>query len=107
MFDHQVVHPKVLTLDGLFISSPLLSTKAKGYEPCSIWGPTCDSIDCISKLSYLPTTQLEVGDWLRWESMGAYTICAASQVKSSSILTRGMQWGDKIFLAAVQRLQAS
>ena len=22
---------------------------------------------------------LQIGDWLRWRSMGAYTICAASQ----------------------------
>lgn len=28
----------------------------------------------------LPTDVLRVGDWLRWENMGAYTICAASQV---------------------------
>ena len=80
MFDHQVVHPKVMTIDGQFVSQPALATDEAAYEPCSVWGPTCDSIDCVSKLSYLPTKQLRVGDWLRWESMGAYTICAASQV---------------------------
>lgn len=96
MFDHQVVHPKVLTLDGDFIAdapygSELPSSGAifngldldsaeHSYQPCSIWGPTCDSIDCVSKRSYLPTEALQVGDWLRWENMGAYTICAASQV---------------------------
>jgi len=79
MFDHQVVHPKVMTIDGQFVSQPALATDEAAYEPCSVWGPTCDSIDCVSKLSYLPTKQLRVGDWLRWESMGAYTICAASQ----------------------------
>lgn len=79
MFDHQVVHPKVLTIDGRFIPSPAQFTKEDEYEPCSVWGPTCDSIDCVSKLSYLPTKDIKVGDWLRWESMGAYTICAASQ----------------------------
>ena len=81
MFDHQIVHPKVLTLGGTFISNPSLYTDETEYEPSSVWGPTCDSIDCVSKLSYLPTAQLEVGDWLRWENMGAYTICAASQVR--------------------------
>lgn len=79
MFDHQVVHPKVLTLGGRFISSPDTQTNNSRYEPCSVWGPTCDSIDCVSATSYLPTSEVRVGDWLRWENMGAYTICAASQ----------------------------
>lgn len=44
---------------------------------CSIWGPTCDSMDCITKDGSLP--ELVPGDWLYFEEMGAYTICAASQ----------------------------
>jgi ornithine decarboxylase len=90
MFDHQVVHPKVLTLGGTFVSSASSSSSASPsasaadldettYEACSIWGPTCDSIDCVSARSYLPTDKVQVGDWLKWENMGAYTICAASQ----------------------------
>lgn len=88
MFDHQVVHPKVLTINSgaQFISSPSTyfpltssSSSEDVYEACSIWGPTCDSIDCVSSKSFLPTKFIKVGDWLRWENMGAYTICAASQ----------------------------
>lgn len=45
---------------------------------CSVWGPTCDSIDCVSKKSILPSS-LRVGDWLGFDNMGAYTVCAASQ----------------------------
>lgn len=90
MFDHQVVHPKVLTSQGTFVSSPSTyftnsnSSSSSSLvevqeEACSIWGPTCDSIDCVSSKSYLPVSKIKVGDWLRWENMGAYTICAASQ----------------------------
>jgi ornithine decarboxylase len=71
MFDHQVVQPRLLRTT---------TAEESDGEPCSIWGPTCDSIDCVSKLSYLPP--LAVGDWLRWENMGAYTVAAASQVCS-------------------------
>jgi ornithine decarboxylase len=46
------------------------------YE-CSIWGPTCDSIDCIGKSVLLPV--MNVGDFMYFENMGAYTMCAASQ----------------------------
>lgn len=79
LFDHQIVHPHVLTLDDTFQSAPLDATLP--LETCSVWGPTCDSIDCVQPRAVLPTGALRVGDWLRWEKMGAYTICAASQVR--------------------------
>jgi len=43
---------------------------------CTIFGPTCDSMDCIAKDIYLP--ELEVGEWLYFKNMGAYTTAAAS-----------------------------
>lgn len=76
MFDHQEVHPKLLTLGG-----HLATSEASGGHrtTCSVWGPTCDSIDQVCKATSLPADALCIGDWLRWTSMGAYTICAASQ----------------------------
>lgn len=44
----------------------------------SVWGPTCDSIDLVCPKTVLPAG-LQVGDWLGFDNMGAYTICAASQ----------------------------
>jgi ornithine decarboxylase len=43
----------------------------------SVWGPTCDAIDCVARAARLPAMQ--VGDWMRFEEMGAYTRCAASR----------------------------
>ncbi|KAI3619542.1 ornithine decarboxylase [Moniliophthora roreri] len=73
MFDHRTVQPYVLSMDGSFhvpSSEPLCA--------CSVWGPTCDSIDCVCPSTKLPTG-LRVGDWLGFDNMGAYTVCAASQ----------------------------
>ncbi|GLB44734.1 putative Orn Lys Arg decarboxylase class-II family protein [Lyophyllum shimeji] len=73
LFDHQVIHPYVLSLNGSF--------HVPSSEPqklSSVWGPTCDSIDCVSPKTMLPSA-LRVGDWLGFENMGAYTVCAASQ----------------------------
>ncbi|XP_043915853.1 antizyme inhibitor 2-like isoform X2 [Protopterus annectens] len=42
----------------------------------SIWGPTCDGLDRILDRCELP--ELQVGDWLIFENMGAYTVAAAS-----------------------------
>jgi ornithine decarboxylase len=73
MFDHQVAHPRVLSMGGSFhISASETMTTA------SVWGPTCDSIDCVAQRASLPSA-LRVGDWLSFDDMGAYTRCAASR----------------------------
>lgn len=43
---------------------------------CSIWGPTCDSLDKVVGETVLP--ELQVGDWLLFSNMGAYTVSAAT-----------------------------
>lgn len=43
---------------------------------CSLWGPTCDSMDMVLEDALLP--ELQPGDWIVFENMGAYTICASS-----------------------------
>jgi ornithine decarboxylase len=66
MYDHASPMPKPLKTprdpDAVFESS--------------LWGPTCDSIDCISKKCVLP--ELEIGDWMYFENAGAYTLAAGS-----------------------------
>uniref|UniRef100_A0A674JW65 Antizyme inhibitor 2 n=1 Tax=Terrapene triunguis TaxID=2587831 RepID=A0A674JW65_9SAUR len=42
----------------------------------SLWGPSCDGQDRIADGLELP--ELQVGDWLTFENMGAYTIAASS-----------------------------
>lgn len=44
--------------------------------PSSIWGPTCDGLDKLNDCLYLP--RLNIGDWLVWSNMGAYTVAAGS-----------------------------
>lgn len=43
---------------------------------CSIWGPTCDSMDVLSKSVDYP--ELKIGDRLFFSNMGAYTLAAAT-----------------------------
>ncbi|KAG0329699.1 hypothetical protein BG000_011994, partial [Podila horticola] len=76
MFDHQVCEPQVLLKDGAFAyKQDQNEDEERGVA--SVWGPTCDSIDCISTKARLPL--METGDWMYFENMGAYTITAASQ----------------------------
>ncbi|CCG82094.1 Ornithine decarboxylase [Taphrina deformans PYCC 5710] len=80
MFDHQNPQARILThagknYFGVPSTAPVLQ---KQRVRCSIWGPTCDSLDCISSESYLPFV-MDTGDWLYFDEMGAYTRCAASK----------------------------
>lgn len=72
MFDHQKPIPQILRC-GKAGSIP--GFKAIEY---SIWGPTCDGIDCISE-SCKFHDELDVGDWLYFKDMGAYTKCSATR----------------------------
>ncbi|XP_049763581.1 ornithine decarboxylase 1-like [Schistocerca cancellata] len=54
---------------------PLKGTKHTTY-PSSIWGPTCNDRDKIINLTLLP--ELDIGDWLVFENMGAYNLQVAS-----------------------------
>lgn len=75
IFDHQHPRPRILsTQDG---------RKQDGLTDYSIWGPSCDGIDLISEACTLNCV-LDVGDWLYFEDMGAYTKCSATQFNGFS-----------------------
>ncbi|EED95030.1 ornithine decarboxylase, partial [Thalassiosira pseudonana CCMP1335] len=44
--------------------------------PSTVFGPTCDSMDVLSRGVLLP--KMAVGDWMYFQNMGAYTSAAAS-----------------------------
>ncbi|KAI9482630.1 ornithine decarboxylase [Zychaea mexicana] len=78
LFDHQEVYPRVWSRGGKKYAATLKATEEEEETfTSSIWGPTCDSIDCLATEAKLPV--LEDGDWIYWENMGAYTNCAASK----------------------------
>lgn len=62
--------------------NPLLKIYCK---KSSIWGPTCDAMDCILPTCHLP--KLNIGDWIIFENMGAYTLSAASTFNGSEAPT--------------------
>jgi len=68
IFDHQHPVPQVLRCAST-------GTRLTEY---SIWGPTCDGIDVITERYFLPGV-LDIGDWLFFENMGAYTKCSATK----------------------------
>ena len=55
----------------LIESQGVSDTASRDWKPrrYTIWGPTCDSMDCISK-GLVMNQEIVVGDWLRFEDMG-------------------------------------
>jgi ornithine decarboxylase len=64
-FDHYVPKAKVLGREN-----------TAAVFPSTMFGPTCDALDCIYKREMLPI--LNIGDWIYFNEMGAYTTAAAS-----------------------------
>jgi ornithine decarboxylase len=73
IFDHQ--HP---TAEILSCGTNFAEAGHALQTEYSIWGPTCDSIDMIMSRCSLPGI-LDVGDWLYFSNMGAYTKCSATR----------------------------
>jgi hypothetical protein len=44
----------------------------------TVFGPTCDGLDCVCKQALLPPDLSPGRDWLLFEGMGAYTLAAGS-----------------------------
>jgi ornithine decarboxylase len=66
-FDHQQPVPTIIKSIG----------KGAKMYPAEIYGRTCDSGDCLGKEFIMP--ELDEGDWLRFDNMGAYTTVTASE----------------------------
>lgn len=83
MFDHQNPVAKVLRTGNRSYYNSMSSQDSPDGVEYSIWGPTCDGIDRIAA-SIRFDHNLDVGDWLYFEDMGAYTKCSATRFNGFS-----------------------
>lgn len=86
---------------GLQTRTPLLLSEPRSHEKflSSIWGPTADSFDLIVKEVML--AEVQIGDWLIWKDMGAYSIALATTFNGFPIpivipIMRKSQWENFI-----------
>ena len=68
MYDHATVSPRPLLMH---------SKETTAFHPSTVFGPTCDGLDTVLRDYDLP--EMDVGDWLMFPNMGAYTLCGASK----------------------------
>jgi len=82
LYDHYVPEP-----------SFLVNVESSEKFTSSIWGPTCDGLDCIHTSIEIP--KLNISDWIIWKNMGAYTISAAVQFN-------GLPFGKPLYFMSKQ-----
>ena len=75
LYDHAKPTASVVAQTPAPPAPPAPLQESQTQLPCIIWGSTCDGFDKILETS-LPRVQ--VGDWLCWNNMGAYTLAGAS-----------------------------
>lgn len=81
LFDHQEPKPFILSHRNKFYYQEEIENYVHdnfgGNYQFSIWGPTCDGLDCVSNQAILEKN-VEVGDWLFFPNLGAYTSAAST-----------------------------
>jgi ornithine decarboxylase len=73
LFDHATIRPHPLQMSK---EKQNQHPQAKRTHRSTLFGPTCDALDCIVKGIQLP--EMQIGDWMYFPNMGAYTVAAAS-----------------------------
>ncbi|RKP10056.1 ornithine decarboxylase [Thamnocephalis sphaerospora] len=73
--DGAVPKPRVLRRGARYMFGDADVAELPTYAS-TVWGPTCDTTDLVHQELQLP--ELDIGDWLMYENMGAYTLAAAS-----------------------------
>jgi len=69
LIEHEIMCPSLVTPSLSLTASRADSSREDGEHWYSIWGPTCDSVDCVSRKMRM-SSEVKVGDWLMYKNMG-------------------------------------
>ncbi|KAL4708655.1 hypothetical protein ACJJTC_008181 [Scirpophaga incertulas] len=93
LYDHQEVTAELMEESGGKPAS------------CSVWGPSCDGLDCVVGRARLPP--VAVGRWLVFRDMGAYTLPVASPFNGFPVPTVRAHIDASLWSALVDSLPLS
>lgn len=75
VYDHAT--PVPYRLNSLSSTEPAAHGDDEVMLPSAVFGPTCDGLDQMCSLDSTKLPRCEVGEWLFWPNMGAYTHTAS------------------------------
>lgn len=77
IFDHQHPEAKLFKTNNFNKDDDYIDEKGQYSHYYSIWGPTCDGLDCVSTKAGF-NNQILVGDWIYFPNIGAYSSVAST-----------------------------
>lgn len=69
LIEHEIMCPSLVTPALSLTASRADSSREDEEHWYSIWGPTCDSVDCVTREMRMDS-EVKVGDWLMYKNMG-------------------------------------
>ncbi|EYE97515.1 type III PLP-dependent enzyme [Aspergillus ruber CBS 135680] len=78
LVEKEIMRPSLVTPALSLTDSRAESSRVDGEHWYSIWGPTCDSVDCVTRKMRMDL-EVKVGDWLMYKNMGAYTMATSTR----------------------------
>jgi ornithine decarboxylase len=78
LYDHAELTPRVLA------NPKKHNHPARETYLSTLFGPTCDGLDTVMR--DVPLCEMEVGDWILFAGMGAYTLAAGSDFNGMNVL---------------------
>ncbi|GAQ03705.1 ornithine decarboxylase [Aspergillus lentulus] len=83
LIEKETVRPSLVAYTWPFHSHDNDTRRKLQEHRYTIWGPTCDSVDCVAK-DVPMNSEIRIGDWLKYKNMGAYTTATATQFNGFS-----------------------
>lgn len=69
LIEKETVRPSLVAYTWPFHSRGNDTRRKLEEHRYTIWGPTCDSMDCVAK-DVPMTSEIRIGDWLKYKNMG-------------------------------------
>lgn len=69
IMEKEVMRPSLITSSSLSHLRGETVQRQQGEHRYSIWGPTCDGLDCVVRDTAFES-EVKVGDWLKYKNMG-------------------------------------
>lgn len=69
LIEKETVRPSLVAYTWPFHSRGNNTRRKLEEHRYTIWGPTCDSMDCVAK-DVPMTSEIRIGDWLKYKNMG-------------------------------------
>ena len=93
LVEKEIMCPSLVAPALSLTASRADSSREHGDHWYSIWGPTCDSVDCVTREMRMDS-EVKVGDWLMYKNMGG-EFCIIRNDKTRRLTWNSVYHGNR------------